>query len=348
MAQGMTRRQFLGSGARLAAGVGAALGIVPALGLTTGTLRRALAQGISSLWEQPGMPPEITPVGQFYTVSINIFDPRVDYRDWTLTIEGLVERPLTLDYQRLVRAPNSVESYVTLTCVSNEVGGNLTGNAVWRGVRLRDLLQEAGVKPGAVDLVMEAYDNYTDSIPIEKALHPDTLLVYEMNGEPLRPQHGFPARLIVPGIYGMKNVKWIRRLRVVDYDFKGYWARRGWSDTAVIKTWSRIDIPRTGQVRAGEPVVIGGPAFAGDRGVQAVEFSVDGGKTWKPVDALKEPLGPYAWRLWAATWTPGEPGNAELVVRAIDGQGQVQTSAVAPPLPDGSSGWHRRRVAVRG
>ncbi|HEY8416654.1 MAG TPA: molybdopterin-dependent oxidoreductase [Limnochordales bacterium] len=342
----MSRRRFLGKGARLAVGVGATLGAAPLLGLATGDLRRALAQG-APLWEQPGMPPEITPVGQFYTISINLFDPRLDARDWSLTVEGLVERPLTLDYQQLTQYPNTVEAYVTLTCVSNEVGGPLTGNAIWRGVRLRDILQEAGVKPGAVDLVMEAYDNYTDSIPIEKALHPDTLLVYEMNGEPLRPQHGYPARLIVPGIYGMKNVKWIRRLRVVDYDFKGYWARRGWSDTAVIKTWSRIDIPRSAQVRVGERVVIGGLAYAGDRGISGVEVSVDGGRTWRPVDALKEPLGPYAWRLWAATWIPAESGTAELVVRAIDGRGEVQTAALAPPLPDGSSGWHRRRVSVR-
>jgi len=292
------------------------------------------------------MTPEITPVGQFYTVSINLWDPRIDYRNWTLEISGLVERPLTIDYQQLTHHPHSVEAFVTLTCVSNEVGGSLAGNAKWRGVRLRDLLEEAGVKPGAVDLVMEAYDNYTDSIPIEKAMHPDTLLVYEMNGEPLRPQHGFPARLIVPGIYGMKNVKWIRRLRVVDYDFKGYWARRGWSDTAVIKTWSRIDVPTGAQLRAGEPLIIGGVAFAGDRGVSAVEVSVDGGQTWMPAE-LKEPLGPYAWRLWAVPWTPDAPGSAELVVRAIDGTGQVQTETVAPPLPDGASGWHRRRVSVR-
>ena len=343
----MTRRAFLERGARLALGAGAALGAAPVLGLAASGFQRAMAQGATSIWEQPGMSREVTPVGQFYTISINLFDPRIDYRQWKLEIGGHVERPLTLDYQQLIRSPDSVESFVTLTCVSNEVGGPLAGNAIWRGVRVRDLLQEAGVKPGAVDLVMEAYDNYTDSIPIEKAMHPDTLLVYEMNGEPLQPQHGFPARLIVPGIYGMKNVKWIRRLRVVDYDYKGYWARRGWSDTAVIKTWSRIDIPTAAQLRAGQTVVVGGVAFAGDRGIQAVELSVDGGQTWAPVRAVKEPLGPYAWRLWAAPWRPEAAGTAELVVRAIDGLGEVQTDVLAPPLPDGASGWHRRRVTIR-
>lgn len=290
------------------------------------------------------MSPEITPVGQFYTISINLWDPRIDYRTWTLEISGLVERPLTIDYQQLTRHPGSVEAYVTLTCISNEVGGPLAGNAKWRGVRLRDLLQEAGVKPGAVDLVMEAYDNYTDSIPIEKAMHPDTLVVWEMNGTPLTREHGFPVRVIVPGIYGMKNVKWLRRITVVDHDYKGFWQQRGWSDPAPVKTWSRIDVPRAGRLRAGGEVVIAGLAYAGDRGVRAVEVSADGGVTWRPAE-LKEALGPYAWRLWAVRWSL-DRGSYRLAVRATDGTGAVQPAGRTSPLPDGAEGHHTVSVTI--
>lgn len=307
--------------------------------------RLAAAPAGSALWEAPGMPPEVTPVGRFYTVSKNLWDPTIDVRRWSLSIEGLVHRPLVLDYRRLTESGGALQQYVTLTCISNEVGGSLTGNALWRGVRLRDLLQSAGVKDGAVDLVMEAYDDYSDSIPIEKAMHPDTMLVWEMNGQPLTPAHGFPARLIVPGIYGMKSVKWVRRLEVVDYDYKGFWAQRGWSDVAHVKTWSRIDAPAAARLRRGEEIVVGGLAYAGDRGVHRVEVSFDQGLTWSPAQ-LKEGLGPYAWRLWAYRWTPPGPGRHTIMVRAVDGLGAVQPQEPAPPLPDGAQGYHVKVVRV--
>ena len=317
----------------------AALVYLSAVPLWDRLARGVLAQ--QSPWTAPGMPPEVTPVGSFYNISKNLWDPVVDVRRWSLSIEGLVHHPFVLDYRQLTTGGPTVQEYVTLTCISNEVGGPLTGNALWRGVRLRDLLQSAGVKEGAVDLVMEGHDDYTDSIPIEKAMHPDTLLVWEMNGEPLTPAHGFPARLIVPGIYGMKNVKWIRRLEVVDYDYKGYWAQRGWSDVAHVKTWSRIDAPRSAQVRRGEEVVVGGLAYAGDRGVERVEVSFDGGVTWNRAE-LKEPLGPYAWRLWAHRWTPPGPGRHVILVRATDGTGVTQSEVRVGTLPDGAEGYHTR------
>lgn len=336
----MSRRAFLAAG-------GLALATLGSLPLWLRMAPDALAEVGEdfSLWDAPGMPSEVTPVGTFYNVSKNLWDPTVDVRTWRLTVTGLVHRPLTLTYDQLTQGVTPLRQYVTLTCISNEVGGNLAGNALWGGIRLRDLLQDAGVKDGAVDLVMEAHDEYTDSIPIEKAMHPDTMLVWEMNGSPLTHKHGFPVRMIVPGIYGMKSVKWLRRLEVVDYDYFGYWARLGWDDVARIKTWSRIDAPRASRLSRGQSTVLGGVAFAGDRGVEQVEISFDGGLSWTRTH-LKEPLGPNAWRLWAMPWAPLGPGRQLVQVRAVDGQGTVQSERRVPVLPDGAEGYHIRQFLV--
>jgi DMSO/TMAO reductase YedYZ molybdopterin-dependent catalytic subunit len=178
---------------------------------------------------------EVTPTKDFYVVSKNAFDPEVDAERWRLEITGLVESPLTLSYDEVKSLP-AVEQYATLCCISNEVGGDLIGNALWRGVRLKDLFERAGLKPGVVDVALHASDGYTDSISLARAVQDGTLLVYEMNGEPLKPEHGYPLRLLVPGIYGMKNVKWITGLEAIDYDLKGFWQRRGWDDRAEYKT----------------------------------------------------------------------------------------------------------------
>jgi DMSO/TMAO reductase YedYZ molybdopterin-dependent catalytic subunit len=278
---------------------------------------------------------EVTPTPDFYEVSKNAYDPIVEPAGWRLDVGGLVDDPLSLTLDDIKSFP-TVEQYATLCCISNEVGGDLIGNAKWRGVRLKDVLARAGLKPGVIDLVLRAADDYTDSIPLDRALADGTLLVYEMNDQPLPPEHGFPLRLLVPGIYGMKNVKWIRRIEAIDFDFKGYWQRRGWDDRAEYKTMSRIDTPKS-PVK-GE-TTIAGIAFAGDRGVSKVEVSVDGGKTWETAE-IKEPLGPYSWVLWHKRWTPGEAGSYRLVVRAADGLGDMQTSIQSPPAPNGSSGYH--------
>lgn len=305
----------------------------------------ALAAGVAdALFDAPGLTPEIVPVGEFYNISKNLFDPTLDARTWTLQIDGWVERELTFDYEGIQRLP-ATDEVVTLTCISNEVGGSLAGNAVWHGTPLGRLLQAAGVRPNTSTIRFEAADGYTESLPIEKAMHPATLLAWRMNGSPLTPKHGFPARLIVPGRYGVKNVKWLTRITAIDSDYAGYWPRRGWSHTAVIKTYSRIDIPAR-SVQLGSIPVIGGVAYAGERGVQAVELSIDDGYTWLPAH-LKPPLGPYAWRLWAFPWHASVPGSLPVVVRATDGEGRVQTAEVAPPLPDGASGYHRRNIRVR-
>ena len=289
-----------------------------------------------------GLATEVTSIPDFYDVSKNVSDPDVDVRRWQLQIGGLVQNAFSLSYDEIRQLP-WVEQYSTLECISNEVGGDLIGNALWRGVRLRDLLEQAALKPGAVDIVLKAADGYTDSITPERALADGTILAYQMNGLPLNATHGFPLRLIVPGIYGMKNVKWITAVEAVDYDFKGYWQKRGWDDRAEYKTMSRIDAPGSSIKNA--PTTIAGIAFAGDRGIQRVQVSTNGGKTWQDAD-LKPGLSGYTWVLWHLDWTPASRGSTVLIVRATDGDGITQTSSHAPPIPNGASGYDTRTVRV--
>lgn len=286
-----------------------------------------------------GLALEVTPNADFFEVSKNPFDPQVDATRWRLEIGGMVENPLSFTFEEIKSLP-AVEEYATLACISNQVGGDLIGNALWRGVRLKDLLAEARLKEGVVDIVLTAADDYRDSISIERALQDGTILVYEMNGEQLTSSHGFPVRLIVPGIYGMKNVKWIKRIEAVDYDFKGYWQRRGWDDRAEYQTMSRIDAP-DGNVSG--TTQLAGIAFAGDRGISKVEVSTDGGKTWEEAE-VKEPLSRNSWVLWHREWSPQSKGDHIIVVRATDWRGVVQTSRYARPDPAGSTGYHRVTV----
>lgn len=309
------------------------------------SLAEAVAATVADVVQKiQGLPPEVTPVGKFYTISKNVFDPVVDAKTWRLHVKGLVERPYTLTYDELRGLP-AVEQYATLECISNEVGGNLISNALWKGAPLRDLLNRAGIKTGATELILRARDGYSDSFPLHKALAEGTILAWEMNGVSLPKQHGFPARVIVPGIYGMKNVKWLTELEIADYDYKGYWESRGWSDEAIYKTMSRIDVPAAGQVDPHSPY-LGGIAFAGDRGIKGVEVSLDGGTTWRQA-MLKPALSPYTWVLWALEWDPAADllaGSHAVQVRAVDGTGTVQIAVGSPPLPDGASGYHTVRL----
>jgi hypothetical protein len=292
---------------------------------------------------QNGLPPEITPIDDFYHVSKNFVDPKVAEEGWSLQIGGMVERPYSLTLAD-IRAMPAVTETRTLACISNEVGGDLISNATWKGVRVKDLLERAGVKSGAVDLALSARDGYTESFPIEKALNGDVIAVYEMNGQPLPDKNGFPLRLLVPDIYGMKNVKWITKMDVVATDFKGFWQGQGWSDVATIKTMSRIDFPRNFDLLPSGPNKVGGIAFAGGRGTSKVEVSPDGGKTWQEAK-IRRPLGPYTWVLWSATLDLTD-GEHLLTVRATDGAGVVQSDRERPPLPDGASGFAVVRVRV--
>ena len=294
-------------------------------------------------FDVPYLTSEVHSAKDFYTVSKNLIDPSVDGPTWRLTIDGLVERPTTLDLDGLKSLP-TYSDYYTLQCISNYVGGDLWGNAHWKGVRLADLLARTGIKPGARKVVFHAEDEYTDSIVLDAALRNDTLLAYEMNGETLTKEHGFPARLLIPGIYGMKNVKWITRIELVNYDFKGYWMQRGWSDTAPYKTSSRIDAPRNRATLSVGEIQFAGVSFAGARGIDRVEVSLDDGATWQAAQH-KPALSQNAWNLWMFTTTLGA-GTYPVKVRATDGNGDTQTSRETDPLPDGAAGWHSVLVRV--
>lgn len=289
-----------------------------------------------------GLSREVTPAADFFHVSKNVFDPDAPPRNWRLEVGGLVANPREYTIDEL-RAIPPAEAYATLACISNFVGGDLISNGLWRGVAFADLLRDAGVAEGAVDVVFTAFDGYTDSITVERAMQPGSLLAYELNGAPLEAESGAPLRLVAPGIFGMKNVKWISKIELSGVDYKGYWQRRGWDDRAEYKTMSRVDIARAG--RAGEPATVAGIAFAGDRGVSRVEVSTDGGRSWNDA-VLREPLSPFTWVLWQLPWAPAAAGTYRVVVRATDGRGEVQTERQAPPVPSGSTGWHGVNVTV--
>ncbi|HEX2281340.1 MAG TPA: molybdopterin-dependent oxidoreductase [Thermomicrobiales bacterium] len=288
--------------------------------------------------------PVITSVADFYHVSKNISDPVVDGASWSLTIDGLVATPLSFSYEDIV-ARAKTQNITTLSCISNELNGDLAGTAEWTGLPLRELLEEAGVDPKAVDIVFRAADGYDDSIPLAQAMHPTTLLVTGMNGEPLPPDHGFPARLIVPPIYGMKNVKWVERIEAVDHDYQGYWQTRGWSDPAPYQIWGRIDTPAQGEQIPAGPAVAAGVAAAGNRGIYRVEISLDEGQTW--ADATLEPsINPdFTWVRWVFPFEATGPAT-NILMRATDGEGNVAPEEYNPPLPDGATGWPQRSVRV--
>ena len=305
-----------------------------------GDLVEAIARGV------PGLASEITPNERFYVVSKNVLrDPTVSEESWRLEITGLVDRPVALSYTELKALP-AASQYFTLQCISNEVGGELIGNAQWRGVGLSSLLQEAGVKPNAADVVLHAADEYTDSIPLAKAMEPGAMVAFEMNGEPLPRAHGFPARLLVPDIYGMKNVKWLTRIEVVEYDFRGYWQTKGWDDGAIMHTTSRIDLPKNRSNLAAGENFAGGVAVAGSRGIRQVEVSTDGGGSWS-FATIKPALGPNTWVVWLHRWElpAGDAAERRILVRATDGLGAVQSAELRESFPEGSSGYHA--VTVR-
>ena len=295
-----------------------------------------------------GLEPLVTPNDEFYVISKNSIDPTVDVNDWSLTITGMVDNKMTLNYDALTAMPTQ-QQYATLQCISNVVGGDLIGCALWEGVPLWNLLLQAGIQPGVKDIVLHAADGYQESIPIEKAQDPHVLLAFRMNGAILPNNHGFPARLIVPNIYGMKNVKWLTRIEPVDHDFKGFWQQRGWSDEAIYKTMSRIDAPRNGatvSAKVDREVLIGGIAFAGNRGISKVEVRIDEGE-WKEAE-LGKVLSLLSWVQWKTTWEPPVSAGYTIRVRATDGTGELQDETELAPAPNGASGWHTISSRISG
>jgi DMSO/TMAO reductase YedYZ molybdopterin-dependent catalytic subunit len=293
-----------------------------------------------------GITPAITPDGDHYQVSKNVLfsDPGVAVSRWRLDVHGLVSRPLSLSLDDL-RAMPIVEQPATLACIGNNVPARAISTAVWKGVRLADVLERAGVTAAtARDVVLIGADNYTDSIPLARAVDSGTILAFAMNGQPVPQGHGAPLRAIVPGIYGMKNVKWIEAIEVVGGDYLGYWQQRGWSDAAAYQTLSRIDEPRNNEeLRTGVPHLVAGIAFAGDRGISRVDLAIDD----VVVTPRMEPsLGPYTWVIWSHHWTPVSSGVYEMRVRAYDLNGAAQSDGVQPNFPNGATGLHRIVVSV--
>jgi len=250
---------------------------------------------------------------------------------------------MELTYDQLTALPAS-DGYYTLMCISNEIGGELWGNAAWRGVKLKYLLEQAGVHTDAHKAVFSAADDYKDSVLLGNAIHPDALLAWQMNGAPLKREHGYPARLLIPGIYGMKNVKWLTGITIVAEDFKGFWQNQGWDDAAPYQTESRIDVPHSRDALSAGPLSVGGVAYAGDRGISAVEVSTDGEKTWQPAQ-VKPGLSPYTWQLWRADITV-DRSVRDIRVRATDGKGKPQTRQENDPFPSGATGYDAVRIAV--
>jgi DMSO/TMAO reductase YedYZ molybdopterin-dependent catalytic subunit len=332
--RGVTRREVVRQ-----LGVGLLGVAVAGIGL------RVVANATREPDEPEALPSAITPTEKFYVVGKNLIGVNVDVGRWSLSVSGSGSRVGQLTLADLKALPRA-EIVSTLTCISNLIGGDLIGTARWTGVALRDVIGTPTEAEGIRNVVFTGWDDYSDSIPIDKALDPSTLLAYEMDGEPLRAEHGYPLRLIVPGRYGIKNVKWIKRIEIISHGYVGFWQDRGWTDTALIQSQSQIDVPRDGSTHPVGPVSVGGIAFAGDRGISRVELSVDGARTWSPATLLP-PLSPYTWTTWIGVWSPAVPGLYGLVVRATDGTGATQGSAESAPIPDGSTGYHRINVRIR-
>jgi DMSO/TMAO reductase YedYZ molybdopterin-dependent catalytic subunit len=305
---------------------------------------------------------EITPIKDFYRVDINLYPPRqeefqretdklaqrlraqgeteISEETYLLVIDGLVEKPLALDLNALKLFP-VVDQYATLECISNPIAGDLISTTLFQGARLKDVLNRAGLMSKAIDIKFTCIDGYTESLPIESATDPRTLLCYSMGSQALTSKHGAPLRLYTPDRFGMKNPKWIIKIEALNQDYFGYWEQRGWSEQAFVKTISIIDTVKT--VKDGNAEV-GGIAFAGARGIQKVELRVDEGD-WIAAE-LDRPLSPLTWALWRASFQI-PAGQHQLTVRAVDGTGEIQTANKESTYPDGATGYHSLSVDIR-
>jgi DMSO/TMAO reductase YedYZ molybdopterin-dependent catalytic subunit len=293
-----------------------------------------------------GLSTIITPNEDFYRIDTAFSVPRVELESWSVSLSGMVDRPYSLTYSDLLDL-RMVERDITMSCVSNQVGGNLVGNARWLGVPLPEILDRAGVQEGADQVVAHSVDQFTVGFPTEAVYDGrDAILAVGMNGEPLPFEHGFPARLVVAGLYGyVSATKWLSEIELTRWDdYDAYWIPRGWAKEGPIKTQSRIDTPSDGaRVDAG-PLAVAGVAWAPDRGISRVEVQLGEDADWVEAE-LSESLSKNTWLQWTAQWTP-TPGSYQIRVRATDGEGNTQTDEVRPPAPDGATGWHHVLVVV--
>jgi DMSO/TMAO reductase YedYZ molybdopterin-dependent catalytic subunit len=357
-AGGPPRRSFLAAGAA-AAGIGAGAGLAGRLLSERGSVAsaqkslripkpavttQALPPGVDL--NIPGLAPFVTPNAKFYRVDTAIVLPQVDPSSWQLRIHGMVNREITLTFDQLIKRP-LIEDYITLCCVSNPVDGTYIGNAKWLGASLAAMLKEAGIKAGADQLLCTSVDGFTSGTPVQTVMDGrDALLAVAMNGQPLPIAHGFPARMVVPGLYGyVSATKWVTDIEVTTFAGNyAYWAQRGWSQRAPIKTECRIDVPNGLQeIKAGR-IAVAGVAWAQHKGIEAVEVRVDRGP-WQEARLAAVP-GLDTWRQWVWEWEATTGGHV-LEARATDKTGHTQTSAMAPPEPNGATGYPMVSVPVR-
>lgn len=348
------RRQFITLAVGALAGSAALVALGRVLHERTPTVAKVLGLPEPSTRVDPptntgisadGVSDYITPIDDFYRIDTALRIPRIDPAAWTLTIDGMVNTPLNIDYDALL-AEDAVAIPVTIACVSNQIGGDLVGTAIWQGVPLERVLARAGVDPAATQIVGHSSDGFTAGMPSAVALDGRTALIaYAMNGEPLPERHGFPARLIVSGLYGyVSATKWLTRIELTTMEATdGYWIPRGWAKEAPVKISSRIDVPGRGDISAG-PNPIAGVAWSPSVGIAAVEVSIDDGP-WMPA-TLGRVASDDTWVQWLYPWD-ATPGTHTIAVRATDRNGNVQTSDVTAVAPDGATGHHRRRVTVR-
>ena len=352
-----SRRRFIGTSIGLAGAAIAAGGVgrllidqrnaVPEVARTIPPSVDAVAPlPATAQLEVPGISKLVTPNPVFYRIDTNLLTPRLDANTWSLSVEGMVDHPFTLNYAELLAMPMH-EEYVTIACVSNEVGGDLVGNALWKGARLRDILDRAGVKEGATQIVPESFDGWTAGFPTAwlDVADREALVAVAMNGVQLPNEHGYPARLIVPGLYGyVSATKWVTKIRLTRLeDYDAYWVPRGWAKEAPILTQSRIDVPQFGQTLASGERPIAGVAWAPDRGISRVEVQVDD-QEWADA-TLSTSISNATWVQWLYHWQASS-GNHTVKVRATDGTGEVQTAEETRPAPDGARGYHTIEVAV--
>jgi len=314
-----------------------------ALGLTALPSPTTVADLPTDFAAPANVRPRSTSTADFYIVDISTRDPVLPESEWALRVLGLVNQPITIGWEELLAMP-ATELQGTQMCISYTHGSDLISTTRWTGVPLRDVLQRAGLADGVVDVVLRGKNGYSDSIPLAKALEPTTLLAYGMDGRTLPRRHGFPCRVYVPGLYGEKSVKWLESIELVDNDYFGYWQERGWTDIAVINTISTIDAPSGAASRdAAGTVPVGGIAFAGSRGISAVELQIDGGD-WLSAE-IEEYDPQLVWQRWRYDWRP-DPGKHRLAVRAVDGEGTRQIETDSDPHPNGLTGLYRSQVRI--